>query len=794
MQTIMLKNYFIIAWRNLLRNRLYSLVNIAGLAVGMGVSLLIVVHVKSELNYETSIPDHHLIYRVGSTQWAKMSPLLAERLRNEMPGIKAIGRFFAMEPAVIAYEDIQITSEENHFADPSVIDIFQFQFLYGNPEEALKQSRSIVLTKHIADKLFQSNAFPIGETVTIDGHHKYTVTGIMQDLPANTHLRIDCLVSMSSSNIDTNDSRTWRAVSTYALFDSEKAAQNVAENLIAFQYRFLEGIVTPEEIERMGDFYELHPISDIHLHSHREKEMSANSDITYIYIFSALAVLIILIATINFVNLFSTQSIKRAKEIGVRKAIGAHKWQLIKQFLGEAFLMIFIASLLAILLVVLALPWYNQLAPIALGFADLFSVEHLVLFIIVLVLTGLLSGLYPSLHIANYNILKSLKGTHAPARSGITLRKALVGLQFFISLIILIGAGAVYLQMQYIYQKDLGFDKEQVIAIKLHGSLWVKAVRQKESFSNELLQIPGVQAMGTISKMMGERFGYEALQLKGSQEEPVSARFMRADEGFVETMGISIIEGKDFASSADTAIYFIINRQAAQLLNTNQVIGQKAINTASGDQYEGEIVGIVEDFHYASLHQAIEPLVIEYRPYDADYLLVSIASEHMKETIDAIEAKINTLAPGTLFLYQFIDDRLQSLYHLENDLYRVFRIFSFLSVLIACMGLFAIAAHTVETRTKEIGIRKVLGASVSSILLLLSKDYIRLILIASAIAIPVANYFITDWLESFAYKIEISWWMFAVPGLLVLLIALFSVMGQTWKAARANPVESLRNE
>ena len=790
----MLKNYFIIAWRNIRRNRLYSLVNITGLAVGMGVSLLILVHVRSELNYETSFHDHHLIYRVASTHWAKLTPLLAERLKSEMPGIQAIGRFFAMEPAVLAYEDIQITSEENHFADPSVIDIFQFKFLYGNPDEALKQPQSIVLTQHIADKLFQDGTFPIGKTVTTNGYQRYTVTGVIQDLPANTHLRIDCMLSMSSSNIDTNDSRTRSAVSTYAFFDSQAAAQNVAENLRAFQYRFLEEIVTPEEIEREGDFYELHPISDIHLHSHREKEMSANSDITYIYVFSALAVLILLIATINFVNLFSTQSIKRAKEIGVRKAIGAHPWQLIQQFLGEAFLMIFIASLLAILLIVLALPWYNQLAPIALGFADLFSVEHLTLFIMVLVLTGLLAGLYPSWHIANYNILQSLKGTHAPDRNGITLRKALVGLQFFISLIILIGAGAVYLQMQYIYQKDLGFDKEQVIAIKLHGNLWVKAVRQKESFRNELLQIPGVQSIGTISKMVGDRFGYEALQLEGSQEESVSARFMRVDEGFVETMDIPMVEGTNFRVSADTGVYFIINQQAAKLLHTNQIIGQKAINTASGDQYEGEIVGIVEDFHYASLHQAIEPLVIEYRPYAADYLLVSMASNNMRETVEAIEAKINTLAPGTLFLYQFVDERLQSLYHLENDLYRVFRIFSFLSVLIACMGLFAMAAHTVETRTKEIGIRKVLGASVSSILLLLSKDYIRLILIVSVIAIPVANYFITDWLASFAYKIEVSWWMFAVPGLLVLLIALFSVMGQTWKAAYTNPVESLRNE
>lgn len=788
----MLSNYIRIAYRNITRHKLYALINILGLAVGMAVSLLILVHIKGELSYETGFPDHDLIYRVGSTNWAKVSPPLAESLKSEMPEIKAIGRFFNFNPTVIAYEDIQVSSEENYFADPAVIDIFHFEFIYGNPKNALEKPQSVVLTKHMADKLFEDSTFPIGKTVTLDGYQDYTVTGVIQDLPSNTHLKIDCLASMSSSFLDTNDSRTWGAVSTYALFDSKETAQRVAEKLRAFQYRYLEGIMTPEEIEREGDFYELHPITDIHLFSHREKEMTANSDITYIYIFSALAVLIILIASINFINLFSTQTIKRAKEIGVRKAIGANKWQLVQQFLGEAFFMALLASLLAALLISLALPWYNQLTSLPLSFAELFSLEHLLIFVSLLVITSLLSGVYPSFHIASYGILRSLKSKQLPNRNGISLRRALVGLQFFISLMILIGSIAVYLQMRYIHQKDLGFDKQQVIAIKLYGDLWVKAVKQKETLRKELLRIPGVESIATTSKMIGDRFGYEALQIKGSAEEPLSARFMRADEGFIKTMNIQMLEGRQFFPTPDTSVLFMINQKAAELLHTDQIVGQQAINTANG--YEGEIVGIIEDFNFASLHNAIEPLVIEYRPYEASYLLVNIAPHQVPATLESIEATIHMLAPGTLFLHQFIDDQLNLLYQSESNLYQVFLIFSLLSILIACMGLFAMAAHAVEIRTKEIGIRKVLGASSESILLLLSKSYIKIILIAFVVAIPISNYFITEWLQNFAYSIAIQWWLFVIPATCLLLFAIFTICSQAMKAARKNPVDSLRYE
>ena len=790
----MLKNYLIIAWRNLWKHKTFSLINIIGLAIGITVSLLMLVHVKQELSYESGFPKHEQIYRVASTNWAKMSPMISEVLPDEMPEIKRIGRLYYIRPQILSFKDVQIAAENSYAADPAVIHIFDFQFVFGNPLKALEAPGSIVLTKEISTKLFGASIDPTGKLIQLDGQREFAVTGVINDLPVNTHLNIDCLTAISGDqSITTNDSRTWRAVSTYAVIDSEKEAQRVNEKLKGFQVKFLEGVMTPEEIIAQGDFYELDPIDDIHLHSQKEKEMGANSDITYVYIFSALALLIMLIASVNFINLFTAQTLKRVKEVGVRKVIGASRRQLASQFLGEAFLMVSISALLALVLAHLILPYYNNLAAIGLTTQQLFSFKNVLILTGIVLAAGLFSGGYPAFFISRYQASQNLKSKIATQGNIVGVRKGLVAFQFLISVLMLIATLVVFQQMKFVNHKDLGFEKDGVVAVKLYGKLWEEAVRNKEALKNELFQNPQVKQVATTSKLIGERFGYEALRLKARpDEEAIDSRFVRADEGFIETMGIQFIEGRSFLPSADTSIAFIINEKAAQLLQEDNLIGQEAVNLANG--YTGKIVGVVKDFNYASLHNEVEPLVIEYREDWAGYLLVGIGSENVRQTMSFLEATIQKVAPGTLFSAHFLDDNLKSLYQTENGFYLIFRIFSILSIVIACLGLFALAAYTVETRTKEIGVRKVLGASLHQILGILSVDFIRSVLIAGVLAFPLAYFSMNSWLENFAYKIDMQWWYFILPFALVLGVALITISFQTLKAALSNPVESLKYE
>lgn len=789
----MLQNYLCIAFRQLLRNKAHTLINLFGLGIGLAVSLMLLVHIKKELSYETAYPHHERIYRLASTHWAKMSPLLAERLEAEIPGVQFAGRIFDAGPKILEHDEVQIATQNNFFADQSIIDIFSLEFILGNPEGALEAPYTVILSEKTAQRLFGKDSSPIGRTVRLDGYREYTVTGVIRELPAYSHLQADLFVSTAASPVTGNDSKVWAAVATYALFESVEAAEKASRQMKDFQANFMEGRQTREEIDQEGDFFELHPITEIHLHSQREKELSANGDIIYIYVFSVLALLILLVACINFINLFTAQSLKRGREIGVRKAIGAGRGQLVRQFLGESLFTSLCAALLALGIIVLSLPWYNQLAAVPINVEELFSLPHLLMFAAVVLLVSLLSGIYPALHITRFSINQSLKNHLATGRTGrFNLRKGLLSLQFFVSLLIMTCSLAVYLQLTYLLNKDLGFEKEGVVAVQLHSNLWWQTVNHPEKVRNEMLSIEGVESMSTTSKLPGERFGWESLQLQGSEEESVSVRYLRTDEEFINTMNIRLLAGHDFRKTADSTSQWLINEKAAEYLHSDQLIGQAALNTVNG--YEGKIVGIVEDFHFASLHQEVEPLVVEYRPNNPNYLLLRIASGDLKESIEKVEAKMAEISPATLFVFQFLDDQLAALYETENKLLSIFRVFAGLSLLIACLGLFALATHSVEARSKEIGIRKVIGASVSDIWLLFSVSYMKVMIITFLLAVPVANYLITEWLQNFAYRVEISWWLYALPALLMLLFALATISSQTLKAARQNPVASLRDE
>lgn len=791
----MIRNYIILAYRQATRNRLYTVVNVTGLSLALVTGLLVAMHVKRELQYDTHFRDYSNIYRLASTHWARTPPTLAENFQAAMPEVEAIARLFPAGSVMLQSTAGQTFSSCGYYADTSVFRVFGIAFLSGKEAAALTDPSAIVITRAIAGKLFKAGEDPLGKAIVLDGYQEYTVAGIISDLPRTTHLKMDYFLPMARSQAATNDSRSWKGVATYLRVSAPAQASAVSGKLREFQYAFLKGEQSREDIDRNGDFLELHPITGIHLHSHREKEVEANSDITYVYVFSAFAVLIILVASINFINLFTAQAMRRIKEIGVRKAIGARKGQLVWQFFIEAFAAVLVATVIGMLMVYALLPWYNSTAALNLTPQDLYTGENILLVALLAGITTLLAGGYPAVHIARFRVTDSLKNNVFADASSL-FRKGLVTVQFGISILLLAGTLVVYAQMEFIQSLDLGFSREEVISVKLYGNLWVQANHHKEALKETLLAQAGVKHVTLAEKVMGDRFGIESFRLSDRpEEETLEARYLRVDEDFLETLNITLLKGHSFSGTADTNKYYILNESAARQLGEKDLIGRYGINTLKGpNQRPGQVVGIVKDFHYASLHRTIEPLVMEYQPKYLDNLLLRIDRSRRPDVLARLEASFKQLSPGTPLVYTFLGDKLDTLYESENSLYRIAKVLSCGTLLIACLGLFALAAHTSETRTKEIGIRKVMGASAYNILTLLCSDSVKLVAIAFVLAVPVASAILGAWLTGFAYRIDVAWWMFAVPGAIVFILALAAVVMQSLRVTFLNPVKSLRYE
>lgn len=795
----MTKNYLLIALRNLLRNRTYSLINLLGLAIGISVSLMMLMHIRQELSYEKSFPKYERISRVSLHEWAKSSLPLAGELEKAFPTIEQTARFGQHRTFDVAmYEDKHVPVGKGYLADQAVISMFDLKVLHGSPEAALTRPYTIVLTASVAQKLF-GNENPIGKTIKFGGMDDLEVTAVIEDLPLNTHLNFEYLISMPTNyamlDEGGEESRGWMSVYTYVLFRDQQAMQDASEGLPEFTYQFYKDMgTTREDLDREQAYYELHPIATIHLDGNREQEMGKNSDIVYVYIFGVLALLIVLIASVNFINLFSTQVIKRSKEIGLRKVIGAHRSHIFWQFLGEGFVVTLLATILSLVLCILLIPFYNQLAELYIRTADLLRMDNLLLLSGIVAIIVLLSSGGPSWAISGFSVIKAIKGNQLPSSWLMKSRRKLVVFQFAISIFIVISALVINGQMEYLQNKELGFDKEQVVSVRLYGQLWDEAVNNREVFRNELNSIPGVISIANTSGFLGNGLSVEQLRIleRAPEEDLPAMRCIRADEGFIPTLGLKLLAGRNFQPKADTSLVFILNEKAVEVLQLQDPVGKLAENTSNGAQ--GEIIGVVKNFNYASLHYDVEPMIIEYRPDWVGTMLIKMEGTDPLQTVGQIEDKINTMLPGTQMLYSFVDHDMQEMYLAENNMKKMLLMFSVLAIIIACLGLFGLTSYTVAQRAKEIGIRKVLGASLGSILVLLSKDYIKLIILAFAVAVPIANYFMREWLQGFAYHIPMIWWMYVVPGVAVLIIALLAVSGQSMKAASANPVDSLRNE
>ena len=799
----MLKNYFKIALRNLRRQKGYTFINVAGLAVGMACCLLIVLYVQNELAYDRHHDHADRIFRLtvaytyeGGTHWAPIGPPVGPAFMAQMPEVEQITRIFPFgNRAVLQYEDRQFEESDGVYADSTVFEVFTLPLLRGDAKTALAAPGSIVLSEQMARKYFDK-ADPMGQRLTVTGRRDLTVTGILEDVPSTTHLPFDFMVSMQTFYDQAGDwaetARTWAGFYTYVLLHAPHQAESILQKAPVFADGFFEGRFETPASEVMQ--FVLQPLTEIHLHSKLEKEYRANSDVLYVYVFSAIALFVLLIACINFINLATARAATRIREVGVRKTLGAGRGQLIKQFLGESALMTTMAVVLAGVLIVLWLPVFNHLTGKTLILADLHDPRLLLSLIAMALVTGLISGAYPAFVISGFRPTQALRGSGSgkatqPAR----LRKGLVVFQFAISIFLIIGTAVVLNQLDYFRTKELGFDKARVVHVRLGGELSDAVENNLETVKQEVARHPAILNASLAADVPGERYSLELMSIDGHRddEETMMRIAWGVDHDYLKTLGIELAAGRDFSreAPADTNAW-IINEAAVRRLGLDDALGR----VMRWGDYAGPIVGVAKDFHFASLHHEIEPLVIPLRPGIGGMLLARVQGGQMTEALSFLETTLDRLAPGQLFRYSFVADDFDLLYRDEDKLRDVFGYFAAIAIFIACLGLFGLAAFTAGQRTKEIGVRKVLGASAAGIVLLLSKEFTKLVLVAFVVAAPLAYFAMDRWLQDFAYRVDLSWPIFLMAGLTALGVAWLTVGYQSIRAALNDPVEALRYE
>jgi putative ABC transport system permease protein len=805
----MIKNYLKAALRNLWKNKAYSAINIFGLSVGIACSLLIIFHVREELSYDKNLPKADRLMRVTASyvgqnstrHWAATPPVMGPEMKRDIGGIEDMARFYRPYPYLLLSSTVngkvnRFEEKGGFLADAAVVRLFDLNFVEGNPETALSSPDAIILTQTTAKRYF-GNSGAVGKVLHDDTQNfPMTVTGVVKDAEYPSHLHFDYLLSMPTitrymdkSNLE---ARGWSGFYTYVLLSKTVKPATVESKLPDFTINFfLKNGEKKEDILKTNKL-ELQPVPSIHLHPGMEKEMAVTTDPTYVYIFSIAALFILLIAAVNFINIATAQAFNRVKEIGMRKVVGATKNQLITQFLGESMLVTLFAAVLAVFLFKLALPFYRQLTGTTGDAGQWLNIGNIALFAGLVFGIGLLAGLYPAWFVARFNSIGSLKDKKQAGSSVHLVRKALTVFQFSISVFMLFGTIVVYRQLQLFHNKDIGFDKEQVVAVTMYRDMW----NGYSTLLDRMDKNPAVVSHAIVSTLPGERFGNYSFQAFGTgqknSEDGVSTRAIWADENVLKTLHIPLKEGRGFVNQFPVVKNheFLLNESAVKAFNLTNPVGKKAVLESD----TGTIVGVVKDFNFASLHASIEPLVMEYNPYNANYLLLKIKGGQLPEMLASMESNIRSLSPSAKFTYTFLDETLDRLYNTENRMSVLFKVFGAFAIFISCLGLFGLSSYAARVRTKEVGIRKVLGASEISLAGLLSKDFIVLVLIAIAIAWPVSWFTMGKWLSGFAYHVHIDAGVFLLSGVAAILVATITVSIQAIKTATLNPVKSLKTE
>lgn len=810
----MIKNHFKIAWRNLMKYKFISFINLFGLTIGLTCCLLILTYILNELSYDKYNKNANQVYRVTRTFYngngdatlnlSAVAPPFGYYLPTDFPEIQKMTRLLDNGTTALRYKDKLINEPNVYFADENLFDVFTVDVLKGNPETALKEPFSVMLTEETAKKYF-GNEDPINKVIRANNQFDVKVTGIYKAFPANAHIHPNILVSFNTlkdsvvygeENLRTN----WgnNSFFTYIMLPKNYNIENMKARFPAFLNKHMDGQYGPNKPSKFTSL-DLQKLTDIHLYSHTDYEAEPNGDINRVYIFSAIALFILLIACINYMNLSTARSALRAKEIGIRKVVGARRRELITQFLSESVLITWVAIFIASGLLYITLPWLNKVSEQNLSVSILMKWQVLVPLFSSPFVIGIISGIYPALFMSSFQPVKTLKGLFKMRRSSISFRKVLVVTQFAISIILIITTAIVFQQLRYIQNASLGYNKAHVLTLPYSSAL----NNQYESFRNTLLQNSNIKDVGRSSRIpTGRLLDGMGASVPGSDSlVPVKAdiRYVAADYDFIPTYGIQMSAGRNFARdySMDTS-NFIINEAAVK------AIGWKSAQQAVGKNFKygnisGHIIGVMRDFHFESLHQQIAPLVfmMPYVPAGQtyyNYISIKISSQNIAPALLTIKNTWQKFLPEFPYQYTFLDENFAKLYDAEQQQEIIFTTFACIAIFIACLGLFGLSAFAISQRIKEIGVRKVLGANTSTIFTLLSKEFLKLVLIATIIAFPVAWYAMNSWLQSFAYRIHIQWWVFLFAALAALFIALLTVSFQAIKAAIANPVKSLRTE
>lgn len=798
----MFKNYFKIALVNLKKHKAFSLINILGLAIGLACCILITSYVLYEFSYDKFHKNSDEIYRLrvdlkisgDQLDFPKSSPPMGEHLVANFPEVVSSVRFRSLGRLPIKYHDKLFFEEKLFYADNSVFEVFSFPLLKGNPQAALKAAHSIVITEEMAAKYFGREE-PIGQVITLNNEAEFTVTGVAENIPFNSHFRFNMLCSFATyAESNKRDMNNWLSLNNYTYIRLNKgfAAAHLEKKFPEMIDKQVGGMLQQVKGEMR---LLLQPLEKIHLYSNLKQEISGNSSITYVYMFIAVALLILIIACVNFMNLSTARSSIRAKEIGLRKVLGANRSNIIRQFLIESIVFSFIAFIFALLLAELALPIFRHISGMQL---QLLTFRNPLIYAGILasiLLCGLLAGSYPAFFLSSFQPKLVLKGLFTTRKARSRFRSGMVIGQFTISIFLIIGTLTVFNQLNFMKNQRLGFNKERMLIIPISDSSTLSSLRPLQE---ELLGHINILNVATSSHVPGQTTFVNPFLPEGySMSEMQYMGELYIDHNFIPAMGIKLAAGRNFSPDLTTDIEksVIINETAAKQFGWQDPIGKTISEiTMSQRLRKYTVIGVVEDFHIESLHKKITPLYISYTTHAINSFCIRISPDNIPATISFLEAKIKEFFPARPFEFQFLDDSFDAQYRAEERLSKIFSYFSILAIFIACLGLFGLAAFSAEQKTKEIGIRKVLGASISSLVALLSREFLKWVLIANAIAWPMAYYFLNQWLQNFAYRTEISFLAFIFAGAISFAIAFITVYTQTFKASTADPVHSLRYE
>lgn len=796
----MIKNLLLVTLRNLRKDIWYSLLNVLGLTIGISFSLFLIFYIRDELNYDRYHEKADRIYRIvtyvqerdKNTNWTITQLPLGPTLKKDFPEVEESVRLLGRERTLFKNGDNNFYETKLYYADSTVFNVFTCKFIEGNAENALNEPNSIVISRTTAEKYFGKNTSAVGKTLKTV-YDLYKVTGVIEDLPKNSHLLFDMLISMSTvlkgRQVGQDDWGNFNNF-TYVLLKPGINAANFTKKLLPMYDKYMAPIFAQFNITMQ---YDAQPITAIHLHSKLEREPEELGSMSYIWIFSAVAFFMLLIACINYMNLTTARSARRAKEIGIRKVTGSTKKQLVLQFLSESLLTAFLSVLLSVLVVALLLPVFNGISGKAFRVHELLQPANVLLLLGILFFTGIVGGSYPAFYLSGFNPVNILKGQLSNASGNVSLRRTLVVLQFSISMVMLICTWVVYAQLAFLQKKDVGYNKEQVMTITVNTG---QDERGKISaMNNEFRSLAGVTRVGTGNAYPGSSNSnlnlFTVETEKGWTDKAVECYGI--DEQFLGTLGIPVVDGRNFSGLVDTLRSILVNESFAKHFRWNNPIGKKVKYSGDTSGNYLQVVGVLKDFNQQSLYNPIAPLLLFYGA-NGNMIQVKVHPANINETIASLESRWKKYFPQLPFEYKFLDDDFNSQYAADQKRGKIFAAFSILTIIITCLGLLGLTAFTTQQKQKEISIRRVLGASILQVMTMISRNYLWLALIAALVAFPVAYYFMKKWLNVFPYNTGLTVFPFVLSAFVILVTATTTSMFYSAKAALTRPSKILKTE